>query len=44
MDLQAAAQDKFGQTRAEELRSEIEQVADDLRKIRSVRLEQEDEP
>ena len=44
MDLHDAAQDKFGTTRAEELRPEIEVLAEDIRKIRAVTVEQNDEP
>jgi hypothetical protein len=44
MDLHDAAQDKFGKTRAEELRPEVEVLAEDIRKIRAVTVEQDDEP
>jgi hypothetical protein len=44
MDLHNAAQDRFGKTRAEELRSEIDALAEDILKIRSVPVEQDDEP
>ncbi len=44
MDLHEAAQDRFGKSRADELRSEIEVLAEDIRKIRSVPLEEDDEP
>jgi hypothetical protein len=42
--LQQVAQDKFGKERAEELRSDLEQLADDIRKLRSTPVELEDEP
>jgi hypothetical protein len=44
MDPHDAAQDRFGKSRAEDLRSEIDALADDIRKIRSVPVEQNDEP
>lgn len=44
MDLHDIAQDRFGKSRAEELRPEIEALAEDIRKIRSVAVEQDDEP
>jgi hypothetical protein len=44
MDLYDAAQDRFGKTRAEELRPEVEVLAEDIRKIRAVTVEQDDEP
>jgi hypothetical protein len=44
MDLHDAAEDRFGKTRAEELRPEVEVLAEDIRRIRSVTLEQDDEP
>jgi hypothetical protein len=44
MDLQNTAQDKFGKDRAGELQSDLEQLADDLRKLRSTPVELEDEP
>jgi len=44
MDLQQTAQDKFGVDRAAELRSDLEQLADDLQKLRSTPAEPEDEP
>jgi len=44
MDLYDAAQDRFGKTRAEELRLEVEVLAEDIRKIRAVTVEQDDEP
>ena len=44
MDLKHSAQDKFGKDRAEELRSDLEQLADDLQKLRSTPVELEDEP
>jgi hypothetical protein len=47
MDLLKEAEDKLGKERAAELRSEIEQLADELEKLRSAALEVlevEDEP
>lgn len=44
MDLYEAAQDRFGKTRAGELRPEIEVLDEDIRKIRSVPIEPDDEP
>jgi hypothetical protein len=44
MDLQKFAEQKFGKQRAEELREDIQQVEDDLERLRSVPLELEDEP
>jgi len=44
MNPQETAAEKFGRTRAEELRSEIEQVRMDIEKLRSVSLEVDDEP
>jgi len=44
MDLHDAAHDRFGKNRAEELRSEIDALAEEIRKIRSVPVEQDDEP
>jgi len=44
MDPHDSAQDRFGKSRAEELRSEIDVLTEDLRKIRSVPVEQDDEP
>ena len=38
------ADEKFGKERAEQLRSDIEQAAADLEKIRSIPLQIEDEP
>jgi hypothetical protein len=44
MNPQETAEEKFGKTRAEELRSEIEQLILELDKLRSVSLEVDDEP
>ena len=44
MDLKEAAQTKFGNDRAEELTNDLEQLADDIRKLRSIPIEPEDEP
>ena len=44
MNFQQTAQDKFGKDRAEEIRSDLEQLADDIRKLRSTPVELEDEP
>jgi hypothetical protein len=44
MDLHDVAQDRFGKSRAEELRSEVDTLAEDIRRIRSVPVEQDDEP
>jgi len=38
------ADEKFGKERAEQLRSDIEQAADDIEKIRAIPLQIEDEP
>ena len=42
MDLIKKAEDQFGKDRAEELRSELEQVASEIEKLRSVDLETDD--
>ena len=44
MDLMKKAEDQFGKDRAEELRPEIEQLASELEKLRSVSLQIDDEP
>jgi hypothetical protein len=44
MNLQQTALDKFGKDRAEEIRSDLEQLADDIRKLRSTPVELDDEP
>jgi len=44
MDLFKEAAEKIGQTRAEELRQDIVQLENDLRKLRSMPVELEDEP
>jgi len=44
MNLQETAKEKFGMARAEELRSEIEQLTTELEKLRSVPLDIDDEP
>ena len=44
MNPQETAEQKLGKARAEELRSDIEQLAADLQKLRSTPLELEDEP
>jgi hypothetical protein len=44
MNLQQAAEEKFGRDRAEELRLEIGQLAVEIEKLRSVPLDLEDEP
>jgi len=40
----ARAEEKFGRLRAEELRSDIEQVAADLSELVSAKIEFDDEP
>jgi hypothetical protein len=40
----AHAEEKFGKERAEQLRSDIEQAAGDIEKLRAVPLQVEDEP
>jgi hypothetical protein len=42
--LTSRAEEKFGKERAEQLRSDIEQAAVDLEKVRAIPLEIEDEP
>lgn len=44
MNFQQMAEEKFGNERAEELRSEIEQLRLDIDKLRSVPLDFDDEP
>jgi len=44
MNFQQTAQDKFGKDRAEDIRSDLEQLADDIRKLRSTPVELDDEP
>lgn len=44
MNLQEIAEEKFGKERAEELRFEIEQLAAEIEKLRSVPLDIDDEP
>ncbi len=44
MSLHDTAEEKFGKARAEELRSEIEQLAVEIEKLRSIPLDIEDEP
>ena len=44
MSLQDTAEEKFGKARAEELRSEIEQLAVEIEKLRSIPVDIEDEP
>ena len=44
MDLFKEAEEKIGKTRADELRSDIEQVDKDLQALRSTPVELEDEP
>jgi hypothetical protein len=44
MDLQNTAQEILGPDRAAELRSDLEQLSDDLQKLRSTPVEPEDEP
>jgi hypothetical protein len=44
MNLQQAAEEKFGRERAEELRLEIGKLAAEIEKLRSVPLDLEDEP
>ena len=44
MDSFKTAEEKFGKERAEQLRSEIEQLAAELQKLRSAALDLEDEP
>jgi hypothetical protein len=42
--LLSRADEKFGKERAEQLRSDIEQTADDIEKLRAIPLQIEDEP
>ena len=44
MTLQQTAKEKFGKERAEQLRSEIEQLAADIEKLRSADVDIDDEP
>jgi hypothetical protein len=44
VNFQQMAEEKFGKERAEELRSEIEQLRVDIEKLRSMALEFDDEP
>ena len=44
MSLHDTAEEKFGKARAEELRSELEQLAVEIEKLRSIPLDIEDEP
>lgn len=44
MDLIEQAEEKLGKERTEELRSEIEQLASDLKKLRAAPVDVEDEP
>ena len=44
MDLFKIAEEKFGKERAEQLRPEIEQLAAEIEKLRSVPLDIDDEP
>ena len=44
MNLQEIAEQKLGKARAEELRSDIEQLAAELEQLRSAPVEVEDEP
>jgi len=44
MNLQETAEEKFGKTRAEELRADIEQLSVEIDKLRSVLLDIDDEP
>lgn len=44
MDLQDIATEKFGRERAEELRQDLRQLAEDLELLRSFRVELDDEP
>jgi hypothetical protein len=44
MDLQDIAKEKFGPQRAEALRQDVQQLAEDLERLRSFRIELEDEP
>jgi hypothetical protein len=42
--LEQRAEEKFGRVRANELRTEIEQMADQLLALRDIPIESEDEP
>ena len=42
--LTSRAEEKFGKERAEQLRSDLQQVAEDLEQVRSASLENDDEP
>ena len=42
--LTSRAEEKFGKERAEQLRSDIEQAAGDLEKLRAIPVEIDDEP
>ena len=42
--LSSRAEEKFGKERAEQLRPDIEQAADDIEKLRMTPIELEDEP
>ena len=44
MSLHDTAEEKFGKARAEELRSEIEQLTVEIEKLRSIPVDIEDEP
>jgi len=44
MDAFKIAEDKFGKERGEQLRSEIEELAAEIEKLRSVPVDMEDEP
>ncbi len=44
MSLHDTAEEKFGKARAEELRSELEQLAVEIEKLRSIPVDIEDEP
>ena len=44
MDLIKKAEDKFGKERAEDLRSELEELESEIKKLRSVDLDSDDEP
>jgi len=44
MDLFKKAEDKLGTVRAEELRTDIEQLQEDTEKIRSIPVDLDDEP
>ena len=42
--LTSRAEEKFGKERAEQLRSDLQQVAEDLEQVRQASLEIDDEP